>query len=69
VIDRIGAVRDVRVISGEGLSEDATLRKAGEDALHYWRYAPKTFEGVPMPAKISVDITFPIRSVDDINSR
>jgi len=68
VIDRSGYVRNVRAIPGEGLSEDATLRKAAEDALHYWRYAPKTFDGVPMPAKITVDFTFPIRSGDDIKS-
>ena len=69
VIDRGGFVRDARATSGEGLSEDPTLRKAAEDAFHYWRFSPETFEGVPMPAKITVDVTFPIRSVDDIKSR
>ena len=69
VIDRGGFVRDARAVSGEGLSEDPTLRKAAEDAFPYWRYSPKTFEGVPMPAKITVDVTFPIRGVDDTKSR
>ena len=58
-IDRSGAVKNTQAISGEGLSEDATLRKSAEDAFHHWRYIPKTFDGVPMPAKITVDFTFP----------
>src|ERR1700676_1409198 len=76
VIDRSGALRDARAISGEGLSEDATLRKAAEDAFHDWRYSPKTFDGVPTHIKkvrsspsceVSVEKTRPTVASNNVN--
>jgi TonB family protein len=42
-----GVVKDVHALSGEGLSNDPSLRKAAEDAVIQWRYEPGTVDGKP----------------------
>jgi TonB family protein len=58
VIGGDGFVYNAHAISGEGLSEDPSLRKAAEEAVMQWRYEPGTFDGKPMQSTVTVDIRF-----------
>ncbi len=59
VIGGDGAVYNAHALSGEGLSEDPSLRKAAEDAVLQWRYQPATMDGKPMETiAVTVDIEF-----------
>lgn len=58
VIGGDGLVYNAHAISGEGLSEDPSLRKAAEDAVLQWRYQPGTINGNPFQTTTTVDITF-----------
>ena len=58
-----GAVYNAHALSGEGLSENPSLRKAAEDAVLQWRYQPATLDGKPIKTNgVTVDITFSPRS-------
>jgi TonB family protein len=57
VIGADGAVYNAH--AGEGLSDDASLRKAAEDAVLQWPYQPATLDGKPILTNaVTVDITF-----------
>jgi TonB family protein len=57
VIGGDGAVYNAHALSGEGLSEDPSLRKAAEDAVLQWRYQPATMDGKPMETNaVTVDL-------------
>jgi len=58
VIGGDGLVYNAHAISGEGLSDDPSLRKAAEKAVLQWRYQPGTFDGKPFQTTVTVDITF-----------
>ena len=59
VIGGDGAVYNAHAISGEGLSEDPSLRKAAEEAVLQWRYQPATMDGKPIQTNaVTVDIKF-----------
>jgi TonB family protein len=58
VIGGDGAVYNAHAISGEGLSNDSSLRKAAEEAVMQWRYQPGTFDGKPFQSTVTADITF-----------
>lgn len=59
VIGADGAVYNAHAISGEGLSEDPSLRKAAEEAVIQWRYQPATLDGKPILTNaVTVDIIF-----------
>ncbi len=59
VIGGDGAVYNAHAISGEGLSEDPSLRKAAEDAVLQWRYQPATMDGKPIQTNaVTVDLKF-----------
>jgi TonB family protein len=59
VIGADGAVYNAHAISGEGLSEDSSLRKAAEEAVIQWRYQPATLDGKPILTNaVTVDIIF-----------
>jgi TonB family protein len=59
VIGGDGAVYNAHALSGEGLSEDPSLRKAAEDAVLQWRYQPATMDGKPIQTNaVTVDIKF-----------
>jgi len=59
VIGGDGAVYNAHALSGEGLSEDPSLRKAAEDAVLQWRFQPATMDGKPIQTNaVTVDITF-----------
>jgi TonB family protein len=58
VIGGDGLVYNAHAISGEGLSEDPSLRKAAEEAVLQWRYEPGTFDGKPFQTTVTPDITF-----------
>jgi Gram-negative bacterial TonB protein C-terminal len=45
VIGGDGKVYNAHAISGDGLSEDPSLRKAAEDAVLQWKYQPATLDG------------------------
>jgi TonB family protein len=63
VIGGDGAVYNAHAISGEGLSNDPSLRKAAEEAVIQWRYQPATMDGKPIQTNaVTVDITFSPRS-------
>jgi TonB family protein len=63
VIGGDGAVYNAHAISGEGLSNDPSLRKAAEEAVIQWRYQPATLDGKPIQTNaVTVDITFSPRS-------
>src|SRR2546427_7052558 len=63
VIGGDGAVYNAHALSGEGLSEDPSLRKAAEDAVLQWRYQPATMDGKPIQTNaVTVDITFSPKS-------
>jgi TonB family protein len=60
VIGSDGVVYNTHALSGEGLSEDPSLRKAAEDAVLQWRYQPATMDCKPIQTNaVTVDITFP----------
>ncbi len=58
VIGGDGLVYNAHAISGDGLSEDPSLRRAAEEAVLQWRYEPGTFDGKPMQSTVTVDIRF-----------
>lgn len=59
VIGGDGAVYNAHALSGEGLSEDPSLRKAAEDAVLQWRYQPATMDGKPIQTNgLTVDLRF-----------
>jgi TonB family protein len=59
VIGGDGAVYNAHALSGEGLSDDPSLRKAAEDAVLQWRYEPATMDGKPIQTNaVTVDIKF-----------
>ena len=59
VIGADGAVYNAHAISGEGLSNEPSLRKAAEDAVIRWRYQPAMVDGRPIQTNaVTVDITF-----------
>ncbi len=63
VIGGDGAVYNAHAISGEGLSEDSSLRKAGEDAVRQWRYQPATLGGKPIQTDgVTADVKFSPKS-------
>ncbi len=63
VIGGDGAVYNAHAISGEGLSNDPSLRKAAEEAVIQWRYQPATLDGKPIQTNaVTVDITFSPKS-------
>jgi TonB family protein len=63
VIGGDGVVYNAHALSGEGLSEDPSLRKAAEDAVLQWRYQPATMDGKPIQTNaVTVDVKFSPRS-------
>jgi TonB family protein len=62
VIGGDGAVYNAHAISGEGLSNDLSLRKAAEDAVMQWRFQPGTLDGKPFQATVTSDITFSLKN-------
>jgi len=58
VIGGDGRVYNAHAISGDGLSEDPSLRKAAEEAVLQWRYEPGTLDGKPLQSTVTVDIKF-----------
>jgi TonB family protein len=59
VIGADGAVYNAHAISGEGLSNDPSLRKAAEEAVIQWRYEPATIDGKPAQMNaVTVDVKF-----------
>jgi len=53
VIDEEGSVTNIAVISG-----DPVLRQAAIDAVKQWRYSPTMLNGVPIPVRAEVRVTF-----------
>jgi len=43
-----GSVSNLQAISGEGLSSDASLQKAAQEAVLQWRYQPMMLNGKPV---------------------
>jgi TonB family protein len=63
VIGGDGAVYNAHALSGQGLSEDPSLRKAAEDAVLQWRYQPATMDGKPIQTNaVTVDLKFSPKS-------
>ncbi len=63
VIGGDGAVYNAHALSGEGLSEDPSLRKAAEDAVLQWRYQPATMDDKPIQTNaVTVDLKFSPKS-------
>jgi TonB family protein len=63
VIGGDGAVYNAHALSGEGLSEDPSLRKAAEDAVLQWHYQPATMDGKPIQTNaVTVDLKFSPKS-------
>jgi len=59
VIGGDGVVYNAHALSGEGLSEDPSLRKAAEEAVLQWRYQPATMDGKPIGTNaVTVDLKF-----------
>lgn len=58
VIGGDGVVYNAHAISGEGLSDDASLRKAAEEAVMQWRFQPGTIDGKAFQTTTTVDFTF-----------
>ena len=52
-------VYNAHAISGEGLSDDASLRKAADEAVLRWQYQPGTVDGKPFQATVTADIISP----------
>ena len=55
-IDETGVVRDVKVLRGDPL-----LNQAAIDAVHKWRYTPTKLNGVAVPVLLMVTVTFTLR--------
>ncbi len=56
-------VYNAHALSGEGLSEDPSLRKAAEDEVLQWRYQPATMDGKPIQTNaVTVDLKFSPKS-------
>jgi Gram-negative bacterial TonB protein C-terminal len=54
-----GVVYNAHAISGDRLSENASLRKAEEDAVIQWRFTPATVDGKPAESNaITADVVF-----------
>jgi len=63
VIGGDGAVYNAHALSGEGLSEEPSLRKAAEDAVLQWRYQPATMDGKPIQTNaVTVDLKFSLKN-------
>ena len=63
VVGGDGLVYNAHAISGEGLSEDSSLRKAAEEAVLQWRYQPATIDGGPTEAVgVTADIVFSLKN-------
>ncbi len=63
VIGGDGAVYNAHALSGEGLSEDPSLRKAAEDAVLQWRFQPATMDGKPIETNaVTVDLKFSLKN-------
>jgi TonB family protein len=63
VIGADGVVYNAHALSGEGLSEDPSLRKAAEDAVLQWRFQPATMDGKPIGMNaVTVDLKFSPKS-------
>ena len=59
VIGADGVVYNAHAISGEGLSDDPSLRKAAEDAVKQWRYTPATIDGKAAESNaVTVNLVF-----------
>lgn len=59
VVGKDGAVYNLRVDSGEGLSGDPSLINAAKEAVSQWKYKPGTFNGKPINTEnISATVTF-----------
>jgi TonB family protein len=59
VIGADGVVYNAHAISGEGLSDDPSLRQAAEDAVRQWRYTPATIDGKAAESNaVTVNIVF-----------
>ena len=59
VIGGDGVVYNAHALSGDGLSEDSSLRKAAEEAVLQWRYQPATMNGKPIGTNaVTVDLKF-----------
>jgi protein TonB len=55
-IDETGIVRDVKVLQGDPL-----LNQAAVDAVRKWRYTPTKLNGVAVPVLLTVTVTFTLR--------
>jgi len=53
-----GIVYNAHAISGDGLSDDPSLRKAAEDAVRQWLWIPTTVDGKPAQGETTVDVVF-----------
>jgi TonB family protein len=63
VIGADGAIYNAHAISGDGLSDDLSLRKAAEEAVLQWRYQPATLDGKPIQINaVTVDIMFALKN-------
>jgi TonB family protein len=59
VIGGDGKVYNAHALSGEGLSEEPSLRKAAEEAVLQWEYQPATMDGKPVEmGGVTADVTF-----------
>ena len=56
VIDREGAISDVRVLKGHAL-----LNQAAVDAVREWTYRPSLRNGVPVPVVMTVTVRFEMK--------
>jgi TonB family protein len=59
VIGADGVVYNAHAISGDGLSDNLSLRKAAEDAVIRWRFTPATVDGKPAQSNaVTADVAF-----------
>src|SRR5271154_1798269 len=59
VIGGDGKVYNAHALSGDGLSENPSLRKAAEEAVLQWRYEPATMDGKPIQTNaVTIDLKF-----------
>jgi protein TonB len=56
IIARDGSVKDVQVLRGNAL-----LNEAAVAAVRQWRYSPTTLGGVPVEVILSVTVNFQIK--------
>jgi TonB family protein len=52
-MSKTGEVKDIRVVSGHTMLQQASI-----DAVRTWRYRPYMRDGVPIEAKITVNVVF-----------